>query len=239
MKRILIVDDDVELCELLSEYLEPEGFEVESVHDGAIGVDRAVGTSPSIVVLDVMLPGLNGFEALQRIRAKCATPVVMLTARRDEVDRIVGLEMGADDYLPKPFNPRELVARIRAVLRRTAVVGHDIAVAGEGHAPLTIEDVTLDRGARSVRCAGLLVDLTASEFDLLELLLRGAGTIVTREDVARAVLGRHFNPFDRSVDMHVSRLRRKLGPRPDGLERIKSVRGSGYVYLLPHAGGSR
>jgi DNA-binding response OmpR family regulator len=237
MKRILIVDDDVELCELLSEYLEPEGFEVEVVHDGALGVERVIGMPPSIVVLDVMLPGLNGFEALRRIRAKSGTPVVMLTARREEVDRIVGLEMGADDYLPKPFNPRELVARIRAVLRRSSDAIQESPA--ETHAPLTIEDVTLDRGARSVRCAGMLVELTASEFDLLELLLRTAGTIVTREEVARAVFGRHFNPFDRSVDMHVSRLRRKLGPRPDGLERIKSVRGTGYVYVLPHTGAIR
>lgn len=219
---MLIIDDDVELGQLLTEYLTGEGFAVECVHDGAIGALRAVESAHDILVLDVMLPGANGFEVLRRIRATSSIPVVMLTARGEEVDRVVGLELGADDYLAKPFSPRELVARLRAVLRRSAVP--------ESTPPesITVGDVELDAGARTVRCGGAFVALTTVEFDLLAALLRAAGRVVSREHLASEALGREHSPLDRSIDTHVSNLRRKLGPDPEGRARIKAIRGSGY-----------
>jgi two-component system, OmpR family, response regulator CpxR len=230
--RLLVVDDDVELCELVTEYLEPEGFEVEAVHDAGQGVERALSDDHALVVLDVMLPGFNGFEVLRRIRARSNLPVLMLTARGDDVDRIVGLEIGADDYLPKPFNPRELVARIRAILRRTTPMPHS-AGATPPSEHLAVGDVEMDLGARSVRRAGTPIELTGVEFSLLEALLRSAGRVVEREGLSRTVLGRKWMPFDRSLDMHVSNLRKKLGHAPCGTERIKTVRGMGYIYVLP------
>jgi two-component system response regulator CpxR len=234
MHRILVIDDDVELCELLSDYLTPEGFQVETVHDGAQGAVRGLSGEPALVVLDVMLPGMSGFDVLRRIRAGSHVPVIMLTARGDDVDRIVGLEMGADDYLPKPFNPRELVARIRAIQRRVEA-GRDRET-GKAHR-LVLGDVQLEQGARVVLQHGHPVDLTSVEFTLLEVLLRAAGQVVTREDLAKEVLGRPLSPYDRSIDVHISSLRRKLGHQLGGTERIKTVRGAGYVYTLPPDGG--
>jgi len=231
MEQILIIDDDVELCELVVEYLAAEGFVVEVAHNGEEGVPRVLTTGPALVVLDVMLPGLGGFEILRRIRAArgavARTPVLMLTARGDEVDRIVGLELGADDYLPKPFNPRELVARINAILRR-ARPGDDAA------APVrqSVGDLELDAAAREVRLRGEPVELTTAEFDLVSVLLSAAGHVVTRETIAKAVFDRKMLPYDRSIDMHISNLRRKLGEHGDGTERIKTVRGAGYIYTL-------
>jgi two-component system response regulator CpxR len=222
--RILIVDDDAELVALLGEFLESEGFAIASAGDGERGARAALDERPDLVVLDVMLPGLGGFEALRRIRERSAVPVVMLSARGEEVDRVVGLELGADDYLAKPFSPRELAARIRAVLRR----GRATAT---GESALAVGDVELDPGARRVRRAGEEMDLTGTEFTLLERLLREAGALVRREDLYRDVLGRRAGGFDRSLDVHVSALRRKLGPAPSGGERIKTVRGVGYQYL--------
>lgn len=230
--RILIVDDDTELCELVAEYLKPDGFDVTAVHDGAKGAESAVSGGYSLVILDVMLPGLNGFDALRAIRAQSSIPVLMLTARGEDIDRIVGLEIGADDYLPKPFNPRELVARIRAILRRTEATETGVAGA-KPRDTVTVGDLMLDTGTRTVYRDGAAIDLTTVEFDLLEALLRAAGTVVAREDLAQSALGRELSPFDRSIDQHVSNLRRKLGARPDGLDRIKSVRGTGYMFLLP------
>lgn len=232
MEQILIIDDDVALCELVTEYLQPLGFQIDSVHRGDEGVERALADKPSIVVLDVMLPGLNGFEVLRRIRTESKVPVLMLTARGDDVDRIVGLEIGADDYLPKPFNPRELVARIRAILRRTSgdPTRDDIVAK-----LLTVADVELDPGTRVVRRGGEVLELTAVEFDLLEKLLRAAGRIITREELSKAVLGRSPSPFDRSIDMHISNLRKKLGHQFGAVERIKTVRGVGYIYAQPSA----
>jgi two-component system, OmpR family, response regulator CpxR len=175
----------------------------------------------------VMLPGLNGFEVLRRIRAESKVPVLMLTARGDDVDRIVGLEIGADDYLPKPFNPRELVARIRAILRRTSL---EKSVDQTTAKILTVGDIELDMGTRVTRRDGEIVELTAVEFDLLEKLLRAAGRILTREELSKSVLGRSPSPFDRSIDMHISNLRKKLGHQFGGVERIKTVRGVGYIY---------
>jgi two-component system, OmpR family, response regulator CpxR len=234
MEQILIIDDDAALCELVTEYLEPLGFQIESVHRGDSGAERALAGEHSMVVLDVMLPGLNGFEVLRRIRAESKVPVLMLTARGDDVDRIVGLEIGADDYLPKPFNPRELVARIRAILRRAK----PDEPAGPTRAKLlTVGDVELDMGTRTVYRAGKAVEVTALEFDLLEKLLRSAGHIITREELSKEVLGRSVSPFDRSIDMHISNLRKKLGHQFGDIERIKTVRGVGYIYAQVNATG--
>jgi two-component system response regulator CpxR len=232
MNSILIVDDDLDLCELLSKYLRLEGFEVDMVHDGNLGVERALSGNYTLVVLDVMLPGLNGFDALSSIRSKSSLPVLMLTARGDDIDRIVGLEMGADDYLPKPFNPRELIARIRAILRRARL---EPGEANTQTSPerLSVGDVELDKGTRIVTRGGERLPLTSVEFDLLEALMRSAGLIVARDELVKSILGRSFTPYDRSIDTHMSNLRKKLGHYTGGLERIKTIRGVGYIYAKP------
>ena len=229
MGRLLLIDDDVELCALLAEYFDGEGFSLDAVHDGANGLERALEGDYSLIVLDVMLPAMQGIEVLRRIRAESQIPVVMLTARGEEVDRIVGLEVGADDYVSKPFNPRELLARLRAVLRRTQ------SGAPDSTEPLaqSFGDVTVDSGRRSVVCSGEEILMTAAEFDLLTLFVKNAGRVISREQIAQDVLGRSFYHQDRSIDMHVSKLRRKLGPHPDGSERLKSIRSVGYLYTLP------
>lgn len=228
--RILVIDDDVELCSLVGEYLEPEGFQIEAVHDGNEGLERALTGNHLLIVLDVMLPGINGFDLLRRIRNSSKIPVLLLTARGEDVDRIVGLEIGADDYLPKPFNPRELVARIRAILRRTQKPEN----AGEAIPEiLRVGDIELDPATRSVRQHGKPVELTSVEFNLLQVLLSEAGRVVTRERLADTVLGRKFSPFDRSIDMHVSKVRKKLGDSDNGADHIKTVRGVGYIFAHP------
>lgn len=224
--RILVIDDDVELCSLVSEYLRPEGFQVDAVHDGKNGLTRALSGDHLLVVLDVMLPGMNGFDVLRKIRDSSRIPVLLLTARGEDVDRIVGLEIGADDYLPKPFNPRELVARIRAILRRTQGKS-ETAVPDV----IRVGDVELDPATRSVLHRGKPVELTSVEFDLLQVLLREAGRVVTREALVDQVLGRKFSPFDRSIDMHVSKVRKKLGDSDSG-DHIKTIRGAGYIFAL-------
>jgi len=229
MSVILLVDDDVELCELVGEFLGGEGLSVEVAYDGRTGLEKALTGAFDLVVLDVMMPQLGGFEVLRRLRETSQVPVVMLTARGEEVDRIVGLEMGADDYLPKPFNPRELAARVRAVLRR--------AEAAPGtSSSITVDDVTVDLGARTIRVDDAEITLTGVEFSLLETLLRAAGSVVTRNELSEAALYRRANAFDRSLDVHISNLRRKLGPASGGGERIKTVRGVGYQYV--RSGGS-
>jgi len=238
MNRILVIDDDKELCELLTQYLGPEGFQVETVHDSGKGIERALSGEHDFVVLDVMLPGVNGFEVLRTVRKSSAVPVLMLTARGEDVDRIVGLEMGADDYLPKPFNPRELVARIRAIQRRgeSPTIEKDDSSVQE---KIIVADVSLDSGSRVVQKGGKNVSLTAAEFDLLELLLRSAGHVVTRRELVSKVLGRGLDPFDRSIDVHISSLRKKLGHTIKGMERIKTIRSVGYMYALPENEKSR
>jgi two-component system response regulator CpxR len=234
MTKILIVDDDAELCELVTEYLEDEGFDIESVHDGVTGVERCFANEPELVILDVMLPELGGFAVLNKIRERSKVPIIMLTARGEDVDRIVGLEMGADDYLAKPYNPRELVARIRAILRRAGVEADSsdkVMVVASG-------DLEMDTGSREVRNSTGEVELTGAEFAVLETLVRAAGTVVTRDDLSRQALGRRASAFDRSLDVHLSNLRRKLGPLPDGGERIKTVRGVGYLYVKPSGSAS-
>jgi two-component system response regulator CpxR len=235
MPRILLIDDDVELCELIVQYMETEGFEIEAVYDGLCGVEQALAGQHTLVVLDVMLPGMPGFDVLRRIRAHSLIPVLMLTARGEAIDRILGLELGADDYLPKPFDPHELAARIRAILRRTPLAEGVLSAA----TPVHLGDLTLDTGARVVHRGREDLPLTTVEFDLLVVLLQMAGRVVTREILVRDVLGREFSPFDRSIDTHVSNLRRKLGLHPDGTERIKGVRGVGYLYAVPRQPRSR
>ncbi|MDA8155003.1 MAG: response regulator transcription factor [Actinomycetota bacterium] len=232
MSRILVIDDDRELCELLTDYLKPEGLDVEPAFDAGRGIERALSGEHSLVVLDVMLPGASGFDVLRQIKDKSAIPVLMLTARGDEVDRIVGLEMGADDYLPKPFNPRELVARIRAIQRRTAQPAAS-APAKQPAARIVLDDVELDSSTRMVAKSGKLLDFTAIEFNFLEELMKMAERVVTRMDLSRNVLGRAVSSYDRSIDVHISSIRRKLGPAQDGAERIKTVRSVGYIYALP------
>jgi DNA-binding response OmpR family regulator len=230
--RILVIDDDIELCELLTDYLQPEGFEVETVSDSRRGIGRALSGEHSLIVLDVMLPQTSGFEVLRCIRASSAVPVLMLTARGEEIDRIVGLEMGADDYLPKPFNPRELVARMRAIQRRTEAAARE-AGSQPADEVLAVGDLVLEISTRSVKKSGEYLVVTAAEFSLLRELLLKAGQVVSREDLAEKVLGRKLTMFDRSIDVHVSSLRKKLGAAPAGLERIKTVRSIGYIYVKP------
>ena len=228
MNRILVIDDDLKLCELLAEYLTPEGFDVETVNDGEQGVERALSEEYALVVLDVMLPKMNGFDVLRHIREKSRIPVIMLTARGDDIDRIVGLEMGADDYLPKPFNPRELVARIRAIQRRAENVEEQQSESGTED--LTVGDLLLKSRSREVFCEGVEKELTSVEFNLLEALLQRAGQVIPREELVAQVLGRQLSPYDRSIDVHISALRKKLGLLKEGSERIKTVRGVGYLY---------
>lgn len=208
MSKILLIDDDVELCGMLAEYLAPEGFDAIAVHDGAQGVQAALGGHFDAVVLDVMLPHLNGIEVLREIRRNSRIPIIMLTAKGDDIDRIVGLELGADDYLPKPCNPRELVARLRAVLRRSN--GPVAANAHSAHA-LTAGDISLRPGERSATWNGKPLDLTSTEYDVLEVLMRQAGRVVGKHELSEQALGRPLARYDRSLDMHVCNLRRKLG----------------------------
>lgn len=229
-ERILLADDDDELRELLCEYLQGEGFQVTGVADGeaALAAVRSAGSNSQAfdaMVLDIMMPRVSGTEVLKELRKESGLPVIMLTARGEELDRILGLELGADDYLPKPCNPRELVARLRAILRRS---GTSLA-----NAPLHVDDLELNPASRQLRGEQGLIELTSTEFSILQLLLRRAGTVVSKRDLYRAALGREPVRFDRSVDMHLSNLRRKLGPASGGGVRIETVRGLGYLYVLP------
>ena len=228
MTPVLIIDDDVELTKLLEEYLQGEQFDLSAAHDGPAGLEKALNNSYSVIVLDVMLPGMSGLDVLKQLRQKSAVPVLMLTARGSELDRILGLELGADDYLAKPFNPRELVARLRAILRRTTSTAPSATAQ-----PVHVADLELHPESRSVTCGGKPVTLTGAEFDLLYTFMRSPGKIISREDLTQAALGRPMSPMDRSIDVHVSNLRRKLGTYDSNHERIKAIRGSGYVYLLP------
>ncbi|MCD9188476.1 MAG: response regulator transcription factor [Pyrinomonadaceae bacterium] len=231
MNRILIIDDDEDLCDLVSEFLSVEGFETENVHDGKSGLEKALNEQFDLAILDVMLPKMNGFDVLRELRKTSKLPVLMLTARGDDMERIVGLEIGADDYLPKPFNPRELAARIRAILRRA----HLESEAEQVHAEkFKVDDLEISTSARSAKRDGEDLQLTSVEFDLLVTLLKEAGKIVKKEDLSRRVLERDLSPFDRSLDMHISNLRKKLGKREsDGEEeRIKTIRSVGYIYTV-------
>ncbi|MCE1186163.1 MAG: response regulator [Zoogloea sp.] len=225
MSKVLLVDDDVELVSMLREYIEQEGFSADCVHDGEAGVNAALSGAYAIVVLDVMMPRVGGIEALRRIRAQSEIPVLMLTARGDDVDRIVGLELGADDYVPKPCTPRELVARIRAILRRTQDAPAPQVAA---HEPVVAGPLQMWPQRRRAEWYGNVLDLTSTEFNLLELLARSAGRVVNKGDLSEQGLGRPLARFDRSIDVHLSSIRHKLGSREDGRPWIETVRGQGY-----------
>ena len=228
MNRLLIIDDDRALVTLLKRFLEGEGFRVDAAYEHASGLSAALAGEHELVILDVMLPGGTGFELLKVLRQQSSVPVLLLTARGEAVDRILGLEIGADDYLAKPFDPRELVARIRAIFRRTRETA---APAGrpDHDEVLSVGAITMSVATRTVTCSNAAVDLTSVEFNVLELLLRHAGSVVTREQIAEVALGRPLNAFDRSVDVHVSRLRKKLGGCSAAAdELIRPIRGVGY-----------
>jgi DNA-binding response OmpR family regulator len=221
MTPLLIVDDDIELCILLTERLQDDGFILHAVHDGIEGLSRACSGNYCLVILDITLPRMGGMELLKSLRSRSSVPVLMLTARGDDIDRIIGLECGADDYLPKPFNPRELVARIKAILRRL-----DEQRAGPNS--FSAGDLSIDTAVREAWADGKPLELTTVEFALLEVLIRNAGQTLTREYLTDVALGRQLGPFDRTIDVHISNLRKKLdGLR--GIERIKTIRGSGYL----------
>jgi two-component system response regulator CpxR len=223
---ILIADDDVELSDLLKEYFESEGFDVRVAYDGSTALEQARQSGLDLMVLDIMMPGMNGMDVLKALRRESRLPVIMLTARGDDTDRILGLELGADDYVPKPCNPRELLARIRAVMRRAQA-------AGEGdHGVIVADDLELNQGARTLKKGDEAVDLTSTEFSILAALLQHRGEVVSKRDLYLTALGREPVPHDRSVDMHVSNLRRKLGPDPRGENRIETIRGIGYQYRV-------
>jgi len=228
MDKILIIDDDEELCDLVSEYLTVEGFQTEAVNDGVAGLEKAKSGAYDMAILDVMLPKMNGFEVLRSLREESKLPVLMLTARGDDMERIVGLEIGADDYLPKPFNPRELVARLRAIMRR---IHGDNGVASASE-KVQVGDLELSASSRSAKLNTEDLNLTSVEFDLLMELVKQAGKVVRKEDLSEIVLDRKLSPFDRSLDMHISNLRKKLGSHADTSDRIKTIRSVGYIYTL-------
>jgi DNA-binding response OmpR family regulator len=225
--KILLIDDDAELAEMLKDYLEHENFEVAAVHDGASGMREALSGHYALVVLDVMLPGMRGTEVLTRIRLQSRIPILMLTAKGDDVDRIVGLESGADDYVPKPCTPRELVARIRAILRRTRAENLHSEVNG----PVIAGALTLWPEKRKADYCGKPLDLTGTEFSLLEVLASNCGRIVAKKELSEQGLGRPLARFDRSIDVHMSSIRQKLGNFPDGRTPIVTVRGKGYMFV--------
>src|SRR5712671_6880475 len=225
MVSVLLIDDDTELSKLLEEYLQSEQFELHAAHDGPGGLEKALANHYSAVILDVMLPGMSGLDVLKQLRQKSSVPVLMLTARGSELDRILGLELGADDYLSKPFNPRELVARMRAILRRANVRS------ARGGTPdeFVVGRILLNTGMHQVRVAESQVALTGAEFRVLELLMRSAGQVISREALTEQALGRKLVPYDRSIDTHISNLRRKLDLEAGRNPEIKNVRGSGYT----------
>lgn len=232
MAKLLIADDDVELCALLQSYLGAEGFDVHTVHDGQDALERATAEAFDLVILDVMMPGKDGFEVLAQLRRRQLTPVLMLTARGEDADSITGLELGADDYLAKPCNPQVLVARIRAILRRAEPGPASASADAAPAAQLAVGDLSLNRQRRELHKMGQTVALTSTEFSVVEVLLRTAGQVVSKEQLSREALGRELGRYDRALDMHISNLRHKLGPLADGGERILTVRGSGYQYVI-------
>jgi DNA-binding response OmpR family regulator len=230
--RILVIDDDVELCQLVVDYLEPMGFQVETAHDGIDGTGRALAESWQAVILDVMMPGCDGFEVLRRIRVTSKVPVIMLTGRGDEVDRVVGLELGADDYLPKTFSSRELLARLRAVIRRAGWVA-------ESSPALPVKEIIvgplrINAEAHTAVLGDAVLELTPAEFGLLLSLAKAHGRVKTREQLIEEVADREWDVFDRAIDMHISALRKKLGDDPKNPQFIKTVRGYGYQLLAPN-----
>lgn len=230
MSKLLLVDDDQELCQLLQEYLSTEGFEVTVAHDGQQALDKTTADTFEVIILDVMLPIYNGFEVLRKLRDYCQTPVLMLTARGETVDRIVGLEMGADDYLPKPCNPRELVARLRAILRRTDTKLETNTTPKPDL--LQVDQLQLSQGSRSATLSGQPINLTGAEFTVLELLMRSAGQVISKEQLTEQALGRKLTPYDRSIDVHVSNIRKKVTALGGSKDLIINIRGAGYMLTI-------
>ncbi|GFM38462.1 response regulator transcription factor [Desulfovibrio psychrotolerans] len=227
MHTVLLIDDDPELCALLEDYLGPEGFTLRSSGTGAEGLSMVASGVFDMIILDVGLPDVSGFEVLAQLRTQSQIPVVMLTGRAEDVDRIVGLEMGADDYLAKPFVPRELLARIRSVLRRSRLAK---AMTSQRTRQIVADDLVLDRSSRTVQRNGETVALTFVEYTVLEMLMEAAGDIVTRDEISLKALGRELAAYDRSIDVHMSNLRKKVGSAPGGGDRIVTVRGAGYFF---------
>lgn len=229
MHQLLLADDDIELSDMLRQYLETEDFNVTAVHDGESALAEARSGKHELAILDIMMPRMSGLDVLRELRRDSQLPVLILTARGDDVDSIIGLELGADDYLPKPASPRVLVARIRAILRRAAI---DPQAPFESAVPprYVLGDLEIQTGSRSVSLNGTSVAMTSTEYSMLECLVRRAGHVISKEELSLQALGRKLESYDRSVDMHVSNLRKKLGPLPGNGERIKTVRGVGYQY---------
>ncbi|GGX86761.1 response regulator [Massilia dura] len=227
MNKVLLIDDDVELVSMFQEYLEQEGFEVKTAHDGEAGTAAALTGQYAIAILDVMMPRMNGLETLRRIRAASRMPILMLTARGDDTDRIVGLELGADDYVTKPCTPRELTARIRAILRRTAGTPLDQLAS----APLVVGQLTMWPEQRRATWSGATLELTSTEFNLLEVLARNAGKPVSKNILSEQGLGRPMARFDRNIDVHLSSLRHKLGTLADGRSCLQTVYRMGYQLI--------
>ena len=232
LTRVLVIDDDKKLCRLIADYLAPLGYDVAAVHTGPDGVERATSEPWQAVILDLMLPGLDGFEVLKRIRAKCDVPVLMLTARGEEADRIVGLEIGADDYLPKTFSTRELLARLRAVTRRTT---RAVASSTEGAPELVVGQLRVNPDTRTAVLGDAPLALTPVEFDLLASLARARGRVKSREALLEEIRERDYDVFDRSIDVHISSLRRKLGDDPKTPRYIRTLRSAGYMLINPDA----
>jgi DNA-binding response OmpR family regulator len=233
--RLLVVDDDLKFCRLISDYLSRYGYDVTLVHDGLAALQIALSSTWDAIVLDVMLPGLEGYGVLKRLREETQVPILMLTAMGDETDRIVGLELGADDYLPKTFSPRELVARLRAVLRRT---NRPVPVSSGSDTEMSVGSISINTGSRTVTNDGELLILTPVEFDLLVVLANAKGRIKTREQLLNEIRDRHFDIYDRSIDVHISALRRKLKDDPKNPKYIRTIRSAGYMLINPVEGTS-
>ena len=224
--RILIIDDDKELTQLLSEYLHLEGFETVIKNDGVSGLAKAYDESVSLILLDVMMPGLNGFEILKALGGQHVTPIIMLTAKGDPEDVVKGLDLGADDYLAKPFKHDELISRIKATLRRVKITQQDKVVTNQ----LKVNGVEIDHATRAVRCNDTLIEMTGTEFQILDLLMSNVGNVVSKSDISEQVLQRRLSPFDRSIDMHLSNIRKKLAQHATE-DKLKTIRGAGYIFL--------
>ncbi|MGF1699888.1 response regulator [Photobacterium makurazakiensis] len=227
MAKILLVDDDTELTSLLTDILEMEGFDIVEANNGEEGL-REVNDSIDLILLDVMMPVMNGTEMLRKLREKHTTPVLMLTAKGEEIDRVLGLELGADDYLSKPFSDRELLARMRAILRRTQSAG---TTSKSNQDDLSYQGITIYPGRQEVECKGEPIDMTGTELALLSYFIQHPGKIIAKDELSLEVLGKRLAPFDRAIDMHVSNLRKKLPTRDDGKTWIKTLRGKGYLLV--------
>jgi two-component system response regulator CpxR len=225
--KLLMIDDDTGLCELLSEYLSAQGFSIQTAHDGQQGLELALQNDYALILLDVMLPSIDGFEVLKQLRQSKLTPVIMLTAKGEDFDRIFGLELGADDYIPKPFNHRELLARVKAITRR---IEHINSVSNNTNKKLSLNGITINFAAREASINNIPLTLTGTEYEILALLIKHAPDVISKEQISEDVLGRRLASFDRSIDMHVSNIRKKIAEHIEG-DKIKTIRGAGYVFI--------